>query len=187
MNMLLNGCQTENCNSWSWTEFVLFRYMLWLLTALLIKSCAVTNPYYEAEVIFFVRTCFLGGEKKMSWLKFSQRHLYKFQSSDIFWCEEWGEVYWVLEGVFWLYVVFCFYFFSLSWSYRKGLNLLLFFLLILCPNILQFQSMLAVYHATCYRNWKYTGNAEIALPAESLNIHCMLYTSILCLLYWNLK
>lgn len=33
--------------------------------ALLIMSCAVTNPYYEAEGIFLFRTCFLGGEKDL--------------------------------------------------------------------------------------------------------------------------
>lgn len=40
--------------------------MLGLLIALLFKSCAVTNPYYEAEVIFFFsQNCFLGGEKDL--------------------------------------------------------------------------------------------------------------------------
>lgn len=42
--------------------------MLGLLIALLFKSCAVTNPYYEAEVIFFFffpQNSFLGGEKDL--------------------------------------------------------------------------------------------------------------------------
>lgn len=38
--------------------------MLWLLAVLLMKHCTVTNPYYEAEVIFFfIRTYFIGEEK----------------------------------------------------------------------------------------------------------------------------
>lgn len=39
--------------------------MLWLLRALLIKNCAVTNPYYETQGIFLIRICFLGGEKDL--------------------------------------------------------------------------------------------------------------------------
>lgn len=58
INMLLNGYQTEKCNSLLWTEFVLFRCMLWFLAVLLIKNCAVTNPYYEADVIFYQNLLF---------------------------------------------------------------------------------------------------------------------------------
>lgn len=41
--------------------------MLGLLIALLFKSCAVRNPYYEPEGIFFFffQNCFLGGEKDL--------------------------------------------------------------------------------------------------------------------------
>lgn len=136
----------------------------------------------KLKSFFFIRTCFLGGEKDLMVEVITEAFVQVPVLSDF--C-------FVAQGLRGSVVAFFSPLIVLNLQERliNGFKFQIFycffFLLILCLNIFQFQSMLVIYHTALYRNWRYTGNAEIALPAESLNVRKG--TSILCLLYRNLK
>lgn len=96
MNMLLNGCETENCNSLLRTEFVLFRVHA-------LASCSSSNEalYSDKSILwswshffFFIRTYFIGEEKDLMVEVITEASVQVMQSWVIFvlLCEEQREV-----------------------------------------------------------------------------------------------